>query len=112
MRVVEHVPPITLKPCIEAAMAPGPWIDTNADESSRRWEPWGEAHQTVGQGRGAYARDADGDGVHEVHVQTMEGCWSRLRSWRRPQRGLSQDYWPWYGGFCACVHTVRRRGQA
>ena len=31
-----------------------------------------------------YARDGDGDGFHEVHVNTMEGFWSLLRSWLRP----------------------------
>ena len=27
---------------------------------------------------GEYARDEDGDGFHEVHVNTMEGFWSLL----------------------------------
>jgi len=27
------------------------------------------------------ARDDDGDGFCEVHVNTMEGFWSLLRSW-------------------------------
>jgi hypothetical protein len=34
--------------------------------------------------RGEYARDEDGDGFCEVHVNTMEGFWSLLRSWLRP----------------------------
>jgi hypothetical protein len=29
--------------------------------------------------RGEYARDEDGDGFHEVHVNTMEGFWSLLQ---------------------------------
>ncbi len=29
-------------------------------------------------------RDDDGDGFHEVHVNTIEGFWSLLRSWLRP----------------------------
>jgi hypothetical protein len=32
----------------------------------------------------------DGDGFCEVHVNTMEGFWSLLRSWLRPYRGISQ----------------------
>jgi transposase len=40
--------------------------------------------------RGEYARDEDGDGFHEVHVNTMEGFWSLLRSWLRPHR--APDY--------------------
>ncbi len=41
--------------------------------------------------RGEYARDEDGDGFHEVYVNTMEGFWSLLRSWLRPHRGISQE---------------------
>src|ERR1700675_2104456 len=62
--------------------------------------------------RGEYARDDDGDGFHEVHVNTMEGFWSLLRSWLRPHRGISQDTLPLYLGFFKFVHNVRRRGKA
>jgi transposase len=57
-------------------------------------------------------RDDDGDGFHAVHVNTMEGLWSLLRSWLRPHRGISQDHLPLYLGFFECVHNVRRRGKA
>jgi transposase len=77
-----------------------------------RLEPWGYAPASVCHRRGESARDDDGDGVHEVHVQTMEGVWSLLRSGLRPHRGSSQDHLPLDVGFCAFVHTVRRRGNA
>ena len=56
--------------------------------------------------------DEDGDGFHEVHVNTMEGFLSLLRSWLRPHRGISQDHLPLYLGFFEFVHNVRRRGKA
>ena len=59
-----------------------------------------------------HARDEDGDGFCEVHVNTLEGFWSLLRSWLRPHRGISQDYLPLYLGFFEFVHNVRRRGKA
>ena len=31
----------------------------------------------------------------EVHVNTMEGVWSLLRSWLRPHRGISQEKLPY-----------------
>jgi hypothetical protein len=34
--------------------------------------------------------EMDGDGFCEVHVKTMEGFWSLLRSWLHPHRGISQ----------------------
>jgi transposase-like protein len=77
-----------------------------------RLERWGSAHKSVNHGRGEYARDEDGDGFCEVHVNTMEGFWSLLRSWLRPHRGISQEKLPLYLGFFEFVHNVRRRGKA
>nr|WP_318655963.1 transposase [Pseudanabaena yagii] len=54
------------------------------------------AHKTVCHGAGEYARDEDGEGFCEVHVNTMEGFWSLLRSWLRPHRGISQEKLPLY----------------
>ena len=62
--------------------------------------------------RGEYARDGDGDGLHEVQVNTMEGVWFLLRSWLRPHRGLSQDHLPLFLGLFEFVHNGRRRGKA
>ena len=72
---------------------------------------WGYGHKTVNHGQGEYARDEDGDGFYEVHVNTMEGFWSLLRSWLRPHRGISQDKLPLYLGFFEFVHNVRKRGK-
>jgi transposase len=65
----------------------------------------------VGHRRGEYARDEDGDGFHEIHVNTAEGFWSLLRSWLRPHRGISQERLPQYLGFFQFVHHVRIRGK-
>ena len=54
----------------------------------------------------------DGDGFCEVHVNTMEGFWSLLRSWLRPHRGISQEKLPLYLGFFEFVHNVKKRGKA
>src|SRR5216117_2764492 len=73
---------------------------------------WGYDHKSVNHGRGEFARDEDGDGFCEVHVNTMEGFWSLLRGWLRPHRGISQEKLPLYLGFFAFVHNVRQRGKA
>ena len=57
------------------------------------------------------ARDDDGDGFYEVHVNTAEGFWSLLRSWLRPHRGISQEKLPLYLGFFQFVHNARVRGK-
>src|SRR3954462_3481486 len=71
-----------------------------------------EGASVARHGRGAYARDEDGDGFCEVHVNTMEGVWSLLRSWLRPHRGVSQEKLPAYLGFFQLVHDARCRGKA
>jgi len=73
---------------------------------------WGYPHKTVCHGVGEYARDEDGDGFCEVHVNTMEGFWSLLRSWLRPHRGISQEKLPLYLGFFEFVHNSKKRGKA
>ena len=37
-----------------------------------------------------YARDDDGDGVREVHCNTIEGIWTGARNFLRPFRGVSK----------------------
>jgi hypothetical protein len=76
---------------------------------------WGCQHKTVCHGRGGrgkYARDEDGDGFHEIHVNTIEGFWSLLRSWLRPHRGVSQEKLPLYLAFFQFVHNAKKRGKA
>ena len=77
-----------------------------------RLQSWGYGHKSVNHGRGEFARDEEGDGFCEVHVNTMEGLWSLLRSWLRPHRGISQEKLPLYLGFFEFVHNVRKRGKA
>lgn len=112
MRMLANVQQATITPLIQATISPGTCIYTDAYEIYGRLDQWGYRHQSVGHGRGEYARDDHGDGFHEVHVNTMEGFWSLLRSWLRPHRGISQDHLPRYVGCFEFVHHVRRRGKA
>jgi transposase len=112
LRRLANVRQTTIRPIIEAAVATGARVHTDEYGSYARPPAWGYRHVTVCHGRGEYARDADGDGVREVHVNTMEGTWSLLRSWLRPHRGVSQAKLPLYLGFFAVVHNARRRGKA
>jgi len=44
---------------------------------------------TVAHGQKEWARDDDGDGIREVHVNTIEGLWTGLRAFLRPFRGVA-----------------------
>jgi transposase-like protein len=112
LRMLENVQQKTIRPLIEKFVAPGTQVYTDEYNIYARLPEWGYGHKTVCHGAGEYARDEDGDGFHEVHVNTMEGCWSLLRSWLRPHRGVSQDKLPLYIGFFEFMHNARRRGAA
>ena len=110
--MLANVKQVTIKPIIKKFVAPGALIYTDEYSIYERLSAWGYGHNTVCHGRGEYARDEDGDGHCEVHVNTMEGFWSLLRSWLRPHRGISQEKLPIYLGFFQFVHNARRRGKA
>src|SRR3954453_11214500 len=112
LHMLANVQQTTIQPIIEAAVVKGTRIHTDEYDIYARLPAWGYPHKTVCHARGEYARDEDGDGFCEIHVNTMEGTWSLLRSWLRPHRGISQEKLPLYLGFFEFVHNARRRGKA
>lgn len=110
--MLENVKQVTIEPIIKSSIAAGTLIYTDEYDIYARLEKWGYAHKTVCHSKGEYARDEDGDGFYEVHVNTMEGFWSLLRSWLRPHRGISQEKLPYYLGFFEFVHNAKKRGKA
>jgi len=111
IRVLENVKQVTIAPLIQATIAAGSVVYTDEYDIYDRLAEWGYTHHTVCHSRGEYARDDDQDGFCEVHVNTLEGFWSLLRSWLRPHRGISQENLPLYLGFFEFVHNVRARGK-
>ena len=112
IRMLENVQQVTIAPLIKATVKTGSHIFTDEYDIYSRVAEWGYQHSTVCHSAGEYARDEDGDGFHEIHVNTMEGFWSLLRSWLRPHRGISQEHLPLYLGFFEFVHNTKRRGKA
>ncbi len=110
--MLANVRQATIRPVIEAAIAKGALVHTDEYDVYARLEEWGYGHKTVCHARGEYARDEDGDGFCEVHVNTMERVWSLPRSWLQPHHGVSQEKLPLYLGFFEFVHNARRRGKA
>ena len=110
--MLENVKWQTIQPLVKHTIQAGSAIYTDEYAIYDRLQAWGYQHDTVNHSHGEYARDLDNDGFHEVHVNTMEGFWSLLRSWLRPHRGISQEKLPWYLGFFEFVHNVRCRGHS
>jgi hypothetical protein len=71
--MLENVQQTTIEPLIRATIDPGTPVHTDEYDISARLREWGDEHSSVCHGRGEYARDEDGDGFHEVPVNTIEG---------------------------------------
>ncbi|HKA55683.1 MAG TPA: transposase [Candidatus Binatia bacterium] len=69
----------------------------------------GRAHATVCHtpGQREWARDDDGDGIREVHNNTLEGLWTGLRNFLRPFRGVSKWFLDEYVGIFQWLHTLK-----
>src|SRR5512143_2173192 len=70
VRMLENVQHATIRPLIERGLAPGTGVHTDEYEIYHQLTEWGFEHHTVGHSRGEYARDEDGDGFYEIHVNT------------------------------------------
>jgi transposase len=109
--MLENVRRKTIEPLIRQNIKAGSTTFTD-EYNIYNWLPSTYEHKTVNHGSEEYAHDEDGDGKCEVHVNTMEGFWSLLRSWLRPHRGISQEKMPYYLSFFEFLHNIRKRGQA
>jgi transposase len=74
------------------ATKPGAMVYTDEWDGYKPLARRGRGHATVNHEHGEYARDDDGDGVREVHVNTLEGIWTGLRDFLRPFRGVNKVY--------------------
>lgn len=107
LTLLPNVQQKTIQPIIQSKIELGTLVYTDEYDIYSRLTEWGFQHRSVNHSSGQYARDDDGDGKCEVHVNTMEGCWSLLRSWLRPHRGISQEQLQYYLAFFQFVHNTR-----
>mgnify|MGYP005846434543 CR=1 FL=1 len=98
-----------LEPSVVSATQSG--ITVNTDE-------WGayvhlpeaeRKHVTVCHtpGKRIWARDDDGDGIREVHNNTIEGLWTGLRNFLRPFRGVNKVYLQQYVAIHEWAHNLK-----
>jgi transposase len=91
IRMLENVQQVTIKPWLQATIALGSLVYTDEYDIYSRLEAWGYDHESVCHSAGEYARDDDGDGFCEVHVNTMEGFVRSVDRKRNIFSGRSQD---------------------
>jgi hypothetical protein len=91
--VIESARMVELDDVIDDACLEGTTVNTDEWSGSNRvGTRQGRAHRTVDHSgpKDTWAIDADGDGVREVHCNTLEGLWTGVRNFLRPFRGVSK----------------------
>jgi hypothetical protein len=66
------------------------------------------AHATVRHGMHEWARDANRDGLREVHCNTCEGAGAALRTYLRAFRGVHKRYLHLYVATYEAMVNVKR----
>jgi transposase len=97
LRVVKRTTGKTLEQHIARFTQPD--AVANTDE----WQGYNQIerqHVTVNHGTHEWARDEDGDGVREVHINTTEGMWTGVRNFLRPLRGVNKNRLSGYVAIC------------
>lgn len=109
LRVVPHAGPSVLTGFVVGATAAGATVFTDEWGGYARLAAAGRGHATVrhSPGHPEWARDDDGDGIREVHDNTLEGLWAGLRTFLRPFRGVSKWRLGQYVAVFQWVHNLK-----
>lgn len=105
LRVVKRTDGKTLRQHVQTFTRPR--ADVNTDEWSG-YTQLKRKHMTVAHGQHEWARDDDGDGVREVHVNTIEGLWTSVRNFLRPFRGVHKHNLGEYVAICEFSINVKK----
>ena len=97
-----------------AATREGTRVYTDEWEAYAQLPQYGRPHATVCHKPGVreWARDDDGDGVREVHNNTLEGLWTGLRNFLRLFRGVHKKYLYQYVALFEWTYNVKRASVA
>lgn len=105
LRVVKHTNSKTLKGHVARFTQSQTVANTDEWKGYNRIE---RKHVTVQHGEHEWARDDDGDGIREVHINTAEGMWTGTRNFLRPFRGVHKDSLSGYVAMCEHGINLKR----
>src|SRR3982751_1907996 len=108
LTVAAHSDGATLQRVVRKASWPMATVNTDEGQGYNGLPGMGRRRATVGHAAGEWARDDDGDGVREVHVNTLEGLWTGLRNFLRPFRGVGKRYLYQYVAMFEWGYNVKR----
>ena len=105
IRVVKNTQGVTLCPFVERFTRPEATLYTDEYDSYNHLQ---RVRLTVCHSKKEYARDEDGDGIREVHVNSNEGGWTGLRNLLRPYRGVHKVYLSGYAAIQELAVNYKR----
>ena len=97
----------TIQPQVEADTEVTTTLYTGEHTAYHHIAETGRGHATVCHSRKEWARDDDGDGIREVHCNTMEGIWTGLRNFLRPFRGVHKKFLTLYVAIFEWAHNLK-----
>lgn len=96
-----------LQPVVESVTQKDTTVMTDEWHAYDLLSTTGRGHSTVNHLAKEWARDDDGDGVREVHTNTIEGHWTGLRNFLRMFRGVHKRYLGQYVAFYQGMHNFK-----
>jgi transposase len=108
LTVAEHSDGPTLQRVVRKASWPMATVNTDEWRGYNGLPAIGRNRSTVCHAAREWARDDDGDGVREVHVNTQEGLWTGLRNFLRTFRGVSKKYLYQYVALFEWGYNIKR----
>jgi len=98
-----------LEPSVLDATKKGATVNTDEWGAYHRLSQQQRHHVSVCHtpGKREWARDDDGDGVREVHTNTIEGLWTGVRNFLRPFRGVNKIYLQQYLAIHEWAHNIK-----
>jgi transposase len=108
LQVNHHADGPTLQEDVRRATWPMTTVNTDEWAAYAGLPALGRKHVTVCHAAGEWARDDDGDGVREVHNNTLEGIWTGLRNFLRTFRGVNKVYLYQYAAIFEWGFNIKR----
>ena len=108
LTVCEDTKQKTLQPQVESDTEADTALHTDESNAYHHLAETGRGHATVNHTKKEWARDDDGDGIREVHCNTIEGIWTGLRNFLRPFRGVHKKNLAAYVAIFEWAHNLKR----
>lgn len=108
LTVCDNTQQATIQPQVEDRTKADTTLYTDECSAYNHIAETGRSHATVCHSQKEWARDDDGDGIREVHCNTMEGIWTGLRNFLRLFRGVHKKHLALYVAMFEWAHNLKR----